>query len=127
MKLDRWTIPSLVAASLLVVAVAVSCSKSSPYTPPGGGGGPELNSGTLAAGAGYQHTFATAGTFGYHCAIHGTAMAGSVTVVAGSNDSALVTIGPSLSYSPATVSVKPTGHVRWINSPTSSAHTVTSN
>ena len=28
----------------------------------------------------YQRTFNTAGTYGYHCTIHGTAMSGSITV-----------------------------------------------
>lgn len=28
----------------------------------------------------YSRNFATAGTYNYHCAVHGTAMAGSVTV-----------------------------------------------
>ena len=28
----------------------------------------------------YSRTFATAGTYPYHCSIHGTAMAGSITV-----------------------------------------------
>ena len=29
---------------------------------------------------GFQRTFSSAGTFRYHCLVHGTAMAGSVTV-----------------------------------------------
>jgi plastocyanin len=37
----------------------------------------------------------------------------------------VVTIGPGNSYSPASVTIKPTGHVRWINSGVT--HTVTSN
>ena len=40
----------------------------------------ELNSGDLATGAQYSHTFNTAGTFNYHCSIH-TSMTGSVTVI----------------------------------------------
>ena len=28
----------------------------------------------------YSRTFATAGTYNYHCAVHGTAMAGTITV-----------------------------------------------
>jgi plastocyanin len=37
------------------------------------------DSGNLAAGATFDHTFATAGTFAYHCAIH-SSMKGTVTV-----------------------------------------------
>ena len=37
------------------------------------------DSGNLAPGATFDHTFATAGTFAYHCAIH-SSMKGTVTV-----------------------------------------------
>jgi plastocyanin len=37
------------------------------------------DSGNLAAGATFDHTFASAGTFAYHCAIH-SSMKGTVTV-----------------------------------------------
>ena len=37
------------------------------------------DSGDLAAGATFDHTFASAGTFAYHCAIH-SSMKGTVTV-----------------------------------------------
>lgn len=37
-------------------------------------------SGTLNSGNTFQHTFNTAGTFPYHCVIHGCAMSGTVTV-----------------------------------------------
>ncbi|HUK64232.1 MAG TPA: hypothetical protein VLV15_12890, partial [Dongiaceae bacterium] len=81
----------------------------------------------IPGGGVFQHTFANAGSYGYHCTIHGTVMAGTVNVSAGSaNDSVLVTIGSGgNNYSPATVDVKPGGHVRWIN--VGVTHTVTSN
>jgi len=121
----------LLAAVTIVALVAIaSCSKSNSSNPTspggGGGGGLELNSGNIPGGGGFAHTFANAGSFGYHCAIHGNAMAGTVNVSAGSsNDSMLVTIGPGLTYTPATTDVKPGGQVRWIN--TGVTHTVTSN
>ena len=124
----------LLAAVTIVALVAIaSCSKSSsPYNPAGGGGGGgggglELNSGNIPGGGVFQHTFATAGSFGYHCTIHGLAMAGTVNVNASStNDSMLVTVGSGgNNYSPATADVKPGGHVRWIN--VGVTHTVTSN
>jgi plastocyanin len=41
--------------------------------------GTEWDSGTMAPGATFSHTFTTAGTFPYHCAIH-PAMLGTITV-----------------------------------------------
>lgn len=41
--------------------------------------GADFDSGPLAPGATYSHTFGTAGTFDYHCSIH-TSMTGKVTV-----------------------------------------------
>jgi plastocyanin len=133
MKPVRPLLPLLAAVTLVAVIAIASCSKSSsPYNPGGGGGGgggggAELNSGNIPGGGVFKHTFATAGAFPYHCAIHGLAMAGTVNVNAGSaNDSILVTVGSGGNvYSPATVDVKPGGYVRWINAGVT--HTVTSN
>lgn len=41
--------------------------------------GTEINSGSLANGASYSHTFTSAGTYDYHCSIH-TSMKGKVIV-----------------------------------------------
>jgi len=41
--------------------------------------GVELNSGLLAKGVSYSHTFTQEGTFAYHCRIH-TSMKGTITV-----------------------------------------------
>lgn len=38
----------------------------------------------LQPGHTYSHTFSTAGTFAYHCKIHGLAMSGTITVVSAS-------------------------------------------
>lgn len=84
----------------------------------------ELNSGNIPNGGIYQHTFANAGTYNYHCAIHGLAMAGTVVVAGGQPASASVNIGNNF-YSPASVSVAPGGTVTWTNN--GSTHTVTSN
>jgi len=40
----------------------------------------ELNSGNIAAGGQYTHTFLIAGTYNYHCSIH-ISMTGSVVVI----------------------------------------------
>ena len=84
----------------------------------------ELNSGSIANGGTYQHTFANAGTYSYFCTIHGTGMAGTVVVAGGQPASASVSIQNNF-YSPATVSVAPGGTVTWTNN--GSTHTVTSN
>jgi plastocyanin len=84
----------------------------------------ELNSGNIPNGGTYQHTFANAGTYPYHCVIHGTGMAGTVVVAGGQPASASVSIGNNF-YSPASVSVAPGGTVTWTNN--GSTHTVTSN
>ena len=133
MKPVRPVLLLLAAVTLVALAAIASCSKSNSYNPTspggggGGGGGAELNSGNIPGGGVFQHTFASAGSFPYHCAIHGNAMAGTVNVNASSaNDSVLVTIGSGgNNYSPATTDVKPGGHVRWIN--VGVTHTVTSN
>jgi plastocyanin len=115
----------LVALTLIaLLGLASSCSNKANPLLGGGGGTPELDSGNIVIGGSYAHPFAGLGTFNYQCTIH-SGMAGQVIVVNGSADSVLVTIGPGNSFNPATVSVKPTGTVRWINSG-STTHTVTS-
>ena len=111
-------------AALLLVALVASCGDKG--TNPGGGGGGtlELNSGDLPAGRVFVHTFATGGTFNYHCERHPSMQA--QVMVTGANDSAFVTIN-DFNFSPASVSVKAGGTIRWLNNPTAAVHTVTSN
>jgi plastocyanin len=45
-----------------------------------------FDSGDVAAGASFQHTFATAGTVKYHCIIH-ESMTGTVTVTPAASSS----------------------------------------
>ena len=72
----------LAFAVCLLAAWLVACNKKdNPVSPPPPG---ELN-GSLAGGGGtFSHTFASAGTFNYHCSIHPscTSLAGSIVVVA---------------------------------------------
>ena len=72
----------LAFAACLLAAWLVACNKKdNPVIPPPPS---ELN-GSLAGGGGtYSHTFASAGTFNYHCSIHSTcgSLAGSIVVVA---------------------------------------------
>ncbi len=128
---------ALASASILAGALlAAGCSKSSYSTSPtygmtggggGGGGGTttSFDSGSLTAPAGFDHTFSTAGTFGYHCIYHQSAgMVGTVVVATGGAASATVTASGT-SFSPPTVTIAPGGSVHW--SITGGTHTVTSN
>jgi len=83
----------------------------------------ELNSGNIANGGTYSHTFANAGTYNYFCTIHGAGMSGTVIVASGQPASASVSIMNNF-FSPASVSVGPGGTVTWTNN--GSTHTVTS-
>jgi len=115
----------LLAATL---AAAASCSSGGYGNPtsPGGSGGPrELNSGDFGPGGTFEHRFAAAGTFNYHC-VHHAPMTGSVVVSATAPDTLVgVDIASSTTPFPA-ANVKPGGRVVWTNG-TNMVHTVTSN
>ena len=128
MKTQRHRHPLATLSLFALLALVPSCSRSTAPAGGGGGGGTgakELDSGNLANSAQYMHTFAIAGTFDYHCAIHGLSMSGSVVVVNGAPMNVAVTIANN-NYTPATASVAPTGTITWTNTGTST-HTVTSN
>lgn len=83
-----------------------------------------MNSGDIAGlGGTFAHTFATAGTFPYHCTRH-SGMTGSVTVQAGAPATASVNIAGS-AFQPGTITVGVGGTVTWTNSD-NTPHTVTS-
>src|SRR5690242_20649136 len=110
----------LVCASAGLLAL-YSCGSSSKSTAPpgGGGGGAELNSGNITAGTGvFSHTFATAGSFPYHCTIH-SAMTGNNVTVSAAADSMIITVhiqnASSTGFNPKNVTVKPGGQVFWYN------------
>jgi hypothetical protein len=88
------------AAVVILAGLALAGCKgySASTTPYGGGssggsgGNAAFDSGDLRAPATFVHTFATAGTVGYHCRIHRSmGMVGTVTVANGAADSAVVT------------------------------------
>jgi len=129
-KSGTW-LPAILLA--MALAAAASCSSggggnSHPTDPGGGGGGggtAELNSGDFGSGGTYQHRFATAGTFNYHC-VHHSPMTGSVVVSAAAPDTLVnVSIVSSTTAFPG-ATVKPGGLVIWTNN-TGMVHTVTSN
>jgi plastocyanin len=127
-KSGTW-LPAILLAMALVAAASCSSSgggNSSPTAPGNGGGGaPELNSGDFGPGANYEHRFATAGTFSYHC-VHHSPMTGSVVVSAAATEMLVnVSIVSSTAPFPA-ATVKPGGQVVWTNN-SGMVHTVTSN
>jgi plastocyanin len=133
--MKRSTSVLVISAVLVIVAGSslLGCSKgTSPTNPYGagstGGSGASntpFDSGTLNAPATFVHVFPTAGTVGYHCTFHvSLGMTGTVTVVAGAADSAVVAASGT-SFTPSAVSIKPGGYVHW--NVTGGMHTVTSN
>ena len=125
---------SLAAAAAVVIlaglALAGCKGYSAPTTPYGGGtsggsgGNAAFNSGDLRGPATFVHSFATAGTVGYHCRFHRSmGMVGTVTVASGAADSAVVTASGT-TFAPAAVSVRPGGFVRW--KVVNDLHTITS-
>ena len=117
----NWMAFAVVAATVVAFA-GCSDDDDDPYNP-----GPNppagFDSGTLNAGASFSRTFSTAATIGYHCTFHRSmGMTGTITVVGGGADSALVTAS-GMVFTPATVSIKPGGTIRW--SVTGGTHTVT--
>ncbi|MGH3054442.1 MAG: cupredoxin domain-containing protein [Gaiellaceae bacterium] len=123
---NSW-LRALVVSALL--ASAASCYSSGkggyPTSPsPGPVTGKELDSGDIGHLASYQHQFATAGTYHYHCIHHGP-MTGTVVVDpnAPSSSASVSIISMTAPFAPATV--KPGGTVTWTNQMTE-LHTVTS-
>lgn len=121
----------VLAAALLTAVIAFGCSKSSSPTNPGGGGGgtnPSFDSGLRSTGFSMAETFPAAGSVAYHCTPHASlGMTASITVSSSSSvDSALVTVAPggSLTFDPASVTIRTGGTVRWVWG--ASGHTVTS-
>jgi plastocyanin len=124
MRIRAGSFSSVVLAIALLAIAAPACGKKS--TNPGGGGGTakELNSPDLGAGAMYQHTFATVGSFPYHCRFHGS-MTATVNVVAsgGANGAAVSIAGQA--FNPASVTINQNTTVTWTNND-GTTHSVTS-
>ncbi len=129
----RHTLPVLAALYSTAFLLIAGCGGGGGGGPtnPGGGGTPDpvFDLRFPATGASQSFTFTKDGAWDYACTPHaGSGMDGTVVVNAGSaNDSALVTIGPSntLTFSPASVTIKTGGTVRWVNASNMTNHTVT--
>jgi plastocyanin len=76
--------------------------------------GETFQSARLSTGGTFDHTFATAGTVHYFCAIHGPTMNGTVNVVGGGPGSVNVSIKDNF-FDPQVISVAPGGTVHWRN------------
>ena len=127
--------------TLATLALASCGTKSNAPTYGSGAGGtptgPAFNLTFPATGTSQTFTFAATdtGSWIYHCMVHGSATAGMRgTVVVNSTaseDSATVEVGvnsggtDALVFTPSLVTIKPGGHVRWINLSGMSNHTVT--
>ena len=133
-------VPAALFCVLIAAIVIGACSKGgggygTTYPAPGGGGTTSFNLAFPATGASQSYTFTTAGSFLYHCVPHGTGsgtMKGTVVVSAGATaDSDTVAVGidasnaPALAFKPSSVTIKPGGHVRWINRSSMVNHTMT--
>ena len=120
-------VTGLIVAGLIVLGCNNSSNPTAPYGGGGGGGGTtgSFSSGSLTGPASFDHTFPTAGSFGYHCNFHvSMGMVGTVVVAAGGASTATVTASGT-SFSPSSVTIMPGGTVHWTI--TSGTHTVTSN
>jgi len=124
---------TVAALTVLVAAVALAsvlalpgCGGSSNKStnPPSGGGALVLDSPNLGQGAVYEKTFATTGTFAYHCKIH-SFMTAVVIVDDGTAAGDKVVDITGSAFSPASISVHSGNKVTWTNRD-AITHTVTS-
>lgn len=118
------------AVTLVLGLAAAGCATKDPASP-APAGGPRFNFTFPAAGPNgtSQHLQVNdAGTWNYACTPHAAqGMTGTIVVAAAGPDSALVNVGPgnTLTFSPATVTIRPGGHVRWQNQSNRTDHTAT--
>lgn len=119
-----WAFSLFLAGAIAVLAACGSGYGGGGYTTAPPSGDKELDSGDISPGATYQHRFASAGSFPYHCIYHAP-MTGTVEVSTGAADT-LVNVSITSSSAPfPAASVKPGGRVIWTNN-TGVVHTVTS-
>jgi len=121
-------IPRRAASAALIVALAfaASCSSNKDSSSPQVMLGPTFDFMFAMNGTSHTRVFTEIGTWNYRCVSH-TGMNGTVIVDPGSaNDSALVQVGAGGNFfSPASVTIKTNGSVRWVNVSALPNHTVT--
>jgi len=118
----RFLLAPLVLVLALFVGACGDDGNDNPVVPPAT---LELNSATLGSGATYPHTFATAGTYPYHCKFH----SGMTATIIVDPASTVSTLGISITdnqFTPSSTTVDTGAVVTWTNNG-SSNHTVTSN
>ncbi len=113
------------AALILALSLPTACSNkdsSSPQVVLG----PMFNFAFAMTGTSHTRVFTEEGSWNYGCTSH-AGMNGTVNVSASStNDSALVQVGSGgNAYSPASVTIRTGGNVRWVNVSGLTNHTVT--
>ncbi len=125
--MNRLLLAVLAVLAFVGLAVFAGCGSSKSTNP--AGVGPVFDLRFPDQNASQRFDFSTAGSWDYHCIVHqAQGMEGTVVVDANSGaDSAVVTVGAgnALTFTPATVVIKPGGYVRWINASTMTNHTVT--
>ena len=115
--------------AMLAVAVLLGCSKSTDSTAPAPPvTGPRFDfrfPGAGPNGTSQKLVFTDIGTWNYVCTTHAPGMAGAITVAAAGVDSQVVNLTNSDTFSPATVTLKQGGYIRWVNQSSMTNHTVT--
>lgn len=114
--------------AMLAVTVLLGCSKSTDSTAPPVVTGPRFDfrfPGAGPNGTSQKLVFTDVGTWNYVCTTHAPGMAGTITVAAAGLDSQVVNLTNSDTFSPATVTLKQGGYIRWVNQSGMTNHTVT--
>lgn|SRR5262249_60937521 len=123
----RRILPVLALLTALTLAAGCSGNNGSSPTPPVTG--PTFNFTFPATGVSDTLHFRDVGAWAYHCLAHASlGMTGTVVVDPASViDSSVVQVGAgnTFSFSPASVTIKPGGYVRWVNVSGLTNHTVT--
>src|SRR5262245_32912896 len=132
-------LPVLVFPVVVAAALAAACSSNAdggPSTAPVTGptfsfAFPTAGSPPSSPGTSNQRDFTEVGSWNYHCIPHASVMQGTVIVTPGTTDPESATVSlvgttlGSLAYSPASVTIRQGGHVRWVNFSSFTNHTVT--
>jgi len=113
------SLPRALVLSLSVLAVALlsTCGSKDSTSPSPAPGGPTFNFTFTMSGTSHTRTFTEVGTWNYRCVTHG-GMSGTV-IVDPSSAADSVTGGVGVGsggnvFTPASVTIKPGGQVRWV-------------
>lgn len=127
------SIISTAAVFLLALGLAAAgCGKEDNPASPAPTGGPRFNFTFPAAGpdgTSHQLPITDIGTWNYGCTLHAGSqgMTGTIVVAAAGPDSATIAVGPgnTFTFSPASVTIRSGGSVRWQNQSNRTDHTAT--